>query len=263
MQLKIGSTGEYVEELQKILGITVDGDFGPQTEAAVKEYQQANGLKPDGIVGPKTWAEMSKVEVEYTKTAIQLAVIGKGYDWFSNGDYNVNIVGVRNSDTKGKVTNIYDDHITLSYKINGNWQFHCWQATTDPGSYWIDNPMNSRGGTAILVPGQYKGVYKIDKHNGKYEALCQRNGKVKVYRDGNKDDEYDYDEDSIQDGYFGINIHRSSAYKVSNYINKYSAGCQVFADPDDFDEFMDVCYKVSDEWGNKFTYTLIESKDIP
>ena len=63
MQLKKGSTGEYVEQLQAILGITVDGDFGPKTETAVKDYQTQNGLKPDGIVGSKTWAEMSKPEV--------------------------------------------------------------------------------------------------------------------------------------------------------------------------------------------------------
>jgi hypothetical protein len=49
---------------------------------------------------------------------------------------------------------------------------------------------------------------------------------------------------------------------VGNYINKYSAGCQVFADPDDFDEFMAILYKAREEWGNKFTYTLLESKDI-
>ena len=73
---------------------------------------------------------------------------------------------------------------------------------------------------------------------------------------------YKYDRDSIQDGYFGINIHRSSAYKPSTYINKYSAGCQVFQDPDDFDEFMEICKKAAEVWGNKFTYTLLESKDI-
>jgi hypothetical protein len=262
MLLKKGSTGKYVEQLQAVLGITVDGDFGPKTETAVKDYQRDNDLKPDGVVGSKTWAEMSKPDVKYTMTQIQLAVMDKGHQWFSNGDYNVNIVGVRNSDTMGRVTNKYDDCITMSYKVDGSWKFHCWQATTDPGTYWIDNPMNSRGGCAILVPDQYSGVYKIDKHNGKYTALCQRGGKVRVYRDGDKDDEYDYDEDSIDQGYFGINIHRSSAYKVGNYINKYSAGCQVFSDPDDFDDFMEICHKVSDEWGNKFTYTLIESKDI-
>jgi len=52
--LKKGSTGSQVIELQKMLGITADGKFGPQTEAAVKAYQQNNNLTVDGIVGPKT-----------------------------------------------------------------------------------------------------------------------------------------------------------------------------------------------------------------
>ena len=261
MTMKLGSKGERVKELQGILGIAQDGDFGPQTDKAVREYQKNHGLQIDGIVGPQTWLQMSKPEVKYTMAQIRDAVTDKGYDWFSVGDYNINIVGIRNSDTKGQVTNRYDDHITVSYRLNGSWEYVIWEATTDPGAYWIDNPSNTNG-TAILVPDQYKGVYKIDYHGGKYKALCQRNGKVRVYRDGNRDDEYDYEEDTIQDGYFGINIHRSSAYKVSNYVNKYSAGCQVFADPDDFDDFMRIIYKVRDAWGNKFTYTLIESKDI-
>jgi len=151
--------------------------------------------------------------------------------------------------------------MTISYKVDGEWKFYCWSNTTDPGKYWIDNPSNSDG-CAILVPDQYRGVYKIDSHGGRYTALCQRNGKVKVYRDDNEDDIYDYDIDSAQSGYFGINIHRSSAYKTGTYIDKYSAGCQVFADPDDFDDFMVICNKAKDVWGNKFTYTLIESKDI-
>jgi len=59
MVLKKGSTGPEVEELQKILGIKVDGDFGPATELAVMRYQGQNSLTPDGIVGPKTWAKMT------------------------------------------------------------------------------------------------------------------------------------------------------------------------------------------------------------
>ena len=49
------------------------------------------------------------------------------------------------------------------------------QCTTLPGLYWLENPMNSKG-CAILKEGQYKGVYEIDLHNGKYEAICQRLG---------------------------------------------------------------------------------------
>lgn len=53
--LKRGSTGELVKKLQKRLGITVDGIFGPQTEQAVKSFQRVHGLVVDGIVGQKTW----------------------------------------------------------------------------------------------------------------------------------------------------------------------------------------------------------------
>ena len=58
MLLKKGSKGESVKTLQEFLKITVDGDFGPKTEAAVKSWQAAHGLLADGIVGKNTWAAM-------------------------------------------------------------------------------------------------------------------------------------------------------------------------------------------------------------
>lgn len=199
----------------------------------------------------------------YTREQIEKTVKSKDYKWFedvSDRGYDVNIVGVRNCDTDRKVTNRYDDCITISYKEDGEWKFHCWEATTDPGTYWMDHPMNKLG-CAILVPGQYRGSHKIRLHRGKYEALGQKKN-VKVYRDGNLNDIYDHDEDSIREGLYGINIHRSNAYRATNIVNKYSAGCQVFSDPDDFDDFMDICRKARGIWGNSFTYTLLESKDI-
>jgi peptidoglycan hydrolase-like protein with peptidoglycan-binding domain len=44
-----------VVRLQERLGISVDGTFGPETEAAVKRLQAAHGLTADGVVGPQTW----------------------------------------------------------------------------------------------------------------------------------------------------------------------------------------------------------------
>lgn len=56
--LKLGSKGPQVGELQKKLGITVDNDFGVNTDAAVKAFQTKNGLTADGIVGPTTLAKL-------------------------------------------------------------------------------------------------------------------------------------------------------------------------------------------------------------
>jgi peptidoglycan hydrolase-like protein with peptidoglycan-binding domain len=49
---------DSVRELQKLLGVSIDGDFGPKTEAAVKAYQKRHNLVADGLVGPKTWASL-------------------------------------------------------------------------------------------------------------------------------------------------------------------------------------------------------------
>jgi peptidoglycan hydrolase-like protein with peptidoglycan-binding domain len=56
-----GATGDVVRRLQRALrrtpdlGISVDGVFGLQLEAAVKSFQEGAGLLVDGIVGPLTW----------------------------------------------------------------------------------------------------------------------------------------------------------------------------------------------------------------
>jgi N-acetyl-anhydromuramyl-L-alanine amidase AmpD len=57
--LRRGAEGSLVREIQTKLGIGVDGDFGPRTEAAVRQFQRNKGLVPDGIVGPQTWAAFS------------------------------------------------------------------------------------------------------------------------------------------------------------------------------------------------------------
>jgi hypothetical protein len=43
-----------VKQIQEALNITIDGSFGPKTEAAVIRFQSNEGLVADGIVGPKT-----------------------------------------------------------------------------------------------------------------------------------------------------------------------------------------------------------------
>jgi peptidoglycan hydrolase-like protein with peptidoglycan-binding domain len=59
-----GETGACIGVIQRICStkfaqsISVDGDFGPATEQAVKAVQRQRGVTDDGIVGPQTWAKM-------------------------------------------------------------------------------------------------------------------------------------------------------------------------------------------------------------
>ncbi len=195
--------------------------------------------------------------MNYSKDKIEAAVKAKGYVWFEGAkDFDVNIVGVRTSDTGDKVTNIFDDRITVSYKENGNWVYKEWIITTDPGKKGVIEYHNAAG-VARLVEGQYRGSHMLGLHQGKYEALRQKDN-VKVYRDPNKD--MKYDENKIQEGVFGINIHKAGA--DSTLVENWSEGCQVFKRSKDFEAFMIIMRKAAAIHGNSFTYTLIESADI-
>ncbi|MBQ3306960.1 MAG: hypothetical protein IJG68_02070 [Bacilli bacterium] len=200
------------------------------------------------------------------KTALYSKVCGydfeklfksKGYAYFTNGEYNLNIIGIRAAGVN--ITNSFDDILVVIYKTpTGKWTRQLYSITTDPGRYYVINPA-TRKGTAILVPGQYRGAYKIDRHRGKYEALCQKKP-IKVYRDNNKDEIYDYDPKTLEEGLFGINIHKAG--RLSTRVDTWSAGCQVFAKDEDFKLFMAFCKKQAALYGNSFTYTLLKEEDL-
>ena len=57
-EVKLDDVGSVVSELQHLLGVTVDGEFGPETDAAVRAYQATHGLDVDGDVGDQTWAAL-------------------------------------------------------------------------------------------------------------------------------------------------------------------------------------------------------------
>jgi hypothetical protein len=197
----------------------------------------------------------------YTEEQIENAVKTKGYVWFDdnlNKGYDVNIVSIRNSDTDDKVTNLFDDTITITYKNKkGEVEFRQWPCTTDPGKKSVIEFKNPKG-VGRLKEGQYRGSHEIRKHQGKYNALCQK-GLLEVYRDKNKDMVYDENKTEKGSG-FGINIHHAGS--DSTFVDLWSMGCTVFKKIADFNEFMKICYKAKAIHGNSFTYTLLESKDI-
>ncbi len=183
----------------------------------------------------------------------------KGYVLYDE-PYKLNIWGFRaNTETP----NAFDDelHVFTNVSTNGkpNWAYLVFKITTDPGTYWLRNPLNPQG-TAILKAGQYVDTYKIDKHRGKYYALCQRLNKVTVIRDYDRDAILDFNNGREQSGMFGINIHRAKKIGETYQIDKFSAGCQVFKNASDFDFFMKLCEVHKKLHGNVFTYTLIDKR---
>lgn len=181
-----------------------------------------------------------------------------GFVVFKSQDYDLNIIGERNPDGEADQ---FDDWLHVIFLERGIWQWYAYKCTTDAGMYYLKN-YSRPSGTAILChPQQMRGVYKLDKHGGKYDALCQRNGPVKVWRDRNKDHIHDMMGEP-EEGYFGINIHRSNlSPEGAQKVGKYSAGCTVIQRPDEFDEFLGLCKKQIKKTGfDSFTYTLILGK---
>ena len=68
------------------------------------------------------------------------------------------------------------------------------------------------------------------------------------------------DENKIDEGLFGINIHKAG--QDSTWVENWSEGCQVFKRVKDFDAFLAICKKAAKIHGNKFSYTLLEPTDI-
>ena len=179
-----------------------------------------------------------------------------GLTIFESGDFNLNIYGIRNT---SRETDDWDDALGIAYKENNQWIVRQWTATTDLGSRYLKRPINPDGGAILVANSQYRNAYTIAKHRGKYQALCQTSAKVRVYRDDNRDAYLDLDPNSIQEGMFGINIHRSHPTTTVSSVGSYSAGCQVFQSPDDFKTFMSICRKQVKERGwDTFTYTLLD-----
>jgi peptidoglycan hydrolase-like protein with peptidoglycan-binding domain len=71
--------GNPVARLQQALHLPVDGEFGPETESAIRRLQARHGLTVDGVVGPATWSVIGvSDESTLTPPAGALAAFGPG-----------------------------------------------------------------------------------------------------------------------------------------------------------------------------------------
>ena len=178
---------------------------------------------------------MIKYEIDEIKNEFKRL----NYKWF-----DFHFVGIR---SKKNEQNIFDDTFCL---INGNDIKH-FSCTTNPGTFWLLNLMNKKG-AALLKPNQYVDTWAFGNHLGQYKAFIQIKP-VEVFRDANLNSIAE-ESKVIDKGIFGINIHRASSNFISKFIDKWSAGCQVINNPNDFKLVL------SDAERTKlklFTYTLL------
>lgn len=170
--------------------------------------------------------------------------------------YNLNYIGIR--DMGGQ----WNDQFNLFWKYKGIWSSVSWMGTTDPGAYYLKDPLNVKG-TAIIPEGQHRGLYKMGKHRGRYKALIPAR-KLGVYRIPKG---FTYaDIDKLTDlkldiGWHGTNSHRAHTEVEVRRIGRYSAGCQVTLN---YLEYMMALYlwdQALKQWAT-LSYTILNVKDF-
>ncbi len=190
--------------------------------------------------------------------AIKQISRAKGYQFNERGDFDLNLVGIRN--LRDLQANTFNDVFCVAFRDNNKPVLLTFACTTDPGTYYRLNPANVQG-TAILPAEQYLGLWKLGKHKGKYDALVQRQPTVFI-RDSTRDDKLDLNARTGARELIGLNCHRARPDGTSKLVDKWSAGCQVLANSADFDQLMQLAKYAAQVYGDSFNYTLFESSDF-
>jgi len=173
----------------------------------------------------------------YTDTELLQRV--KELDSFKDIPSGYWLLGVRSSEDE---PNRFDDKI---YLFKGEQFVDVTSCTTNPGTTVLRNysKFNAKGAAIVVADEWYYGVWRKGKHQGKIDALVQIGSKIKVWRDGDKDDK---SEESLiqQEGFFGINFHPNTydinAKSTGSLINGWSAGCQVVNNMEKYRKFINL-----------------------
>ena len=173
----------------------------------------------------------------YTDTELLQRV--KELDSFKEIPSGYWLLGVRSSEDD---PNRFDDKI---YLFKGEQFVDVTSCTTNPGTTVLRNysKFNAKGAAVVVADEWYYGVWRKGKHQGKIDALVQIGSKIKVWRDGDKDDK---SEESLiqQEGFFGINFHPNTydinAKSTGSLINGWSAGCQVVNNIEKYRKFINL-----------------------
>lgn len=247
-----------------------DGNFGAVSGWAIGEFRDRNNLNGDMLdretadllIDPRA----PLANAIWTGNWIDRVVdhmTRNGY-WFSRYPNCRNIVYLEGANIDGTLNRDEPDkfndlRIVFWFEKDGRLMHDSWEATTEPGDFFTDNPLNPKGAARIKF-GQYK-AWAVGMHRGDHEALVQV-ADVSVFRDHNRD--HIRTGDTVDTGMFGINQHWG--YDASSAsIEKTSAGCLVGREVKGHKEFMaqvkeDPRYKVNNSY--KFVTTILPADKI-
>lgn len=232
-----------------------DGAFGPISTAALAGFAKRAGVafrdqltgqladallqaKPDSFIKLTLGNDFASRIVKYMQLKKYYVARLPGYQ---------TIVYVEGCDADGKPnTDAFDGwndrRMVLTIEANGRPMIrHNVTATSEPGKFFTMHPINKMG-TARIALEQFK-AWRVGMHHpsmkppSKHVALVQA-GKIKVFRDKNKDGIRTGDPLSIASG-MGINQHSGHDQNIKS-IGKASAGCLVGRNDAEHRMFMDL-----------------------
>ena len=186
-----------------------------------------------------------------------------GFEVFDSKPYDLTLFGIRaRRRTQGIVDgeHDWDDLIGVLFRDDvGEPVIIAAEATTDPGSHYLQDPLNDAGTAILLADFQHRQIWKLGQHRGQYEALVNRVNPVAYVRDDDRDSVLDVDTlEAVQYGVIGANMHRASSKGLARQIGRYSAGCQVIRAPWDYERMMAIV-RLQPIWrrGSTYSYCLL------
>lgn len=233
----------------------------------------STGDDPDGPAAPIIEEPDGEINPDVQK--IIEAMKEKDYEVIED-PYYINIVGIRYQYEGQPYSNKFKDRIWSIWKNDsGKWESKNWASSTIPGLFmkwrsglkmkkWCST--NRKKGLGILVPAQYKGIYKM------YEASASRGMKASPYFRSRgdqlayRDKAWDTDtitygnKNSLDVGNHAMFIHRG--FPGGTNVNNWSEGCQIFSKDADYKQFCNLARNHIEKHNNKFNYTLLMSSDV-
>lgn len=255
-----------------------DNDFGPVSTLVLRLYAKQAGIPFDETID----ARLAESLLDHRDDTFLPLNLGDDFAsrvvrymqlrnfWVAKLPGFMNIVYVEGANEDGRPNadefNKFNDRRLVIGITNGKPTLHMnVLATTEPGRFFTQNPLNSAGAARIAF-GQHK-AWRVGIHNAKkpsaHEALVQVDD-LPVHRDLNKDGKRTGDKIFVGSS-FGVNQHSGFNASPDN-IGKASAGCLVARTNEDHRLFMklvktDPRFKDASR-GYKFVSTVIAGDDL-